>query len=204
MIQGVGLLALIWILSGWLWMPQDADPAATGHMIQRSFPCLIHDEVEKRLTEKQVDSSSPTENQEPLQYSETELEMICAVIQNEVGNFSIAYKEMVAGVIYNRLCSDQFPDTVYDVLHQDNQFTAIRNYYVRRHPIDPETRLAVQHVFEENWRQSDTWHTAVFYYNPAFSTLESRRWFENNLTFLFSYTEQLGSQDYTTRFFTLK
>lgn len=50
--------------------------------------------------------------------SENEIAMIEITIQHEVGNFSKEYKTYVAELIRNRLISEDFPNTVTEVLFQ--------------------------------------------------------------------------------------
>lgn len=48
--------------------------------------------------------------------SENEIHLLETTIQHEVGNFSKEYKKLIAELIYNRYLSDDFPNTITEVL----------------------------------------------------------------------------------------
>ena len=131
--------------------------------------------------------------------SDWEIQMVEMTIQHEVGNFSKEYKTCVAELIYNRILSDDFPDTVTDVLFQSGQFQGISNWLYSGIVPDEETKEVVKAVFS----QDSTSHPATFYYNPALSEYDSIVWFEysGDVELVFEYTENNWGIDYTTRFF---
>lgn len=55
--------------------------------------------------------------------TDEEYRMLVLAVYLESGNQSYSCKEAVASVILNRLNSDEFPDTIYSVLLQEDQFT---------------------------------------------------------------------------------
>lgn len=133
------------------------------------------------------------------QFSEEEIRLIEVTVQHEVGNFSPEYKKLVAELIYNRLMSDEFPNSIYEVLYQENQFCGIEYWYDPVYPVDSETEVVVAEVFS----QANTSHDATYYYNPALSEYNSVIWFEysGDVDYLFEYTETSWGVSYTTRFF---
>lgn len=56
-----------------------------------------------------------------------EIELIAQLVQSEAGNQDLMGKRYVVDVILNRVDSEKFPDTVEDVIFQDNQFTVIKD-----------------------------------------------------------------------------
>lgn len=105
---------------------------------------------------------------------------------------------MVATCILNRLLSDDFPNTVFEVILQNNQFADIEEYYGLV-PTE-ETKEAVKEVFSSE----ETMHDAVYFYNPNFSETSSILWFEESgdVEFLFEYSETgYGEVTWNTRFF---
>lgn len=131
--------------------------------------------------------------------SAEEINLIEVVIQHEVGGLSADYKRLIAELIYNRLLSEEFPDSVKGVLYQRNQFCGIENWYYPEYPVDEETRQIVKEVFSS----PETSHQATFYYNPALSEYESLVWFEysGDVMYEFEYEETSWGVTYTTRFF---
>lgn len=128
--------------------------------------------------------------------SEEEITLIELTVQHEVGSFSIEYKELIAGIILNRLNSPDFPDTITEVLYAENQFSN-GNYYGI--VVDEETSQAVENVFSSEASP----HEATYYYNPDLSASYAISWFEysGDVEYLFSYSEEDWGIIYNTRFF---
>ena len=131
--------------------------------------------------------------------TDNEISMIEIVIQHEVGNFSKEYKTYVAELIRNRLISEDFPNTITDVLFQKGQLQGISSWLYSGIVPDEETKAVVKEVFSAEF----TSHEATFYYNPTLSEYESVMWFEysGDVEFVFEHTETNWGIEYTTRFF---
>ena len=76
------------------------------------------------------------------EYSEQEL--LARVVEAEAGNQGIIGKRLVVAVIYNRVESEKFPNTVYDVLTSPHQFSTVWNGQVEKMEITPETLFAIE------------------------------------------------------------
>ena len=131
--------------------------------------------------------------------TDEEINLIEVVIQHEVGGLSAEYKRLIAELIYNRIISSEFPDSVREVLYQRNQFCGIESWYYPDYPVDEETKQIVKEVFSN----PETSHKATYYYNPALSEYESLVWFEysGDVMYEFEYEETSWGVTYTTRFF---
>lgn len=170
--------------------------ASDESTVQATIPELtstVYVEVNPRPFEKNV----PQTMYESL--TQDEVNLIEVVIQHEVGGLSADYKRLIAELIYNRILSEEFPDSVRDVLYQKNQFCGIDNWYYPEYPVDEDTRQVVKEVFSNY----ETSHGATYYYNPALSEYESLVWFEysGDVTYEFEYEETSWGVTYTTRFF---
>lgn len=132
-------------------------------------------------------------------FTDEEINLVEVTVQHEVGNFSDDYKTLIAELIYNRLVSEDFPDTVKEVLFQEKQFCGIERWYSPDFEVDDTTKSVVEEVFSKD----DTQHNATYYYNPELSDYDSVVWFEysGDVEFLFEHTEKSWGVDYTTRFF---
>ena len=128
-----------------------------------------------------------------------EVHLIEVVVTHEVGYFTKEYQTLVAEVIYNRIKSDYFPNTVKEVLYQKNQFTGIENWYSKDCQVSETTKEVVKEVFSKD----KTTHEATYYYNPDYSCKTSIKWFENSgdVEYLFSFSQTSWGITYTTRFF---
>jgi len=136
--------------------------------------------------------------------SDTEFDMICAVVQAEADSGSLQFKEYIAAIIYNRLQNENFPNTVYGVLTQENQFGSISNYYSNSYPVDDDTRLAVSRIFSGY----DTYilynlNGAVSYCNPNLVSSSTLNWFESSLIFTYQCTEYINGITWVHRFYAL-
>lgn len=60
-------------------------------------------------------------------YDPQALDLIARVINAEAGSMSLEGKVSVGNVIMNRVASPEFPNTVYGVLYQRNQFTVVNS-----------------------------------------------------------------------------
>lgn len=77
-----------------------------------------------------------------VKYSEQEL--LARVVEAEAGNQGITGKRLVVAVIYNRVESEKFPNTVYEVLTSPHQFSTVWNGQVEKMEITPETLFAIE------------------------------------------------------------
>lgn len=80
-------------------------------------------------------------------YDENDLLWLSRIIYSESGNQSLEGKIAVGNVVMNRVNSDSFPDTVYDVIFQKNQFSPASSRSIYRDP-NPESVVAAKLVME--------------------------------------------------------
>ncbi len=109
-----------------------------------------------------------------INYTKQDFIALCNVVQHEVGDCSTLSKQMVASVIINRVLSDRFPSSLYDVINQDNQFTGIGSYINRTDYATEDTIYWCQYVLNNN---IDYANGALFYYAPQWCGYMS--YFEN-------------------------
>lgn len=94
--------------------------------IARAEP-VIHEEIGPS-----EDSADPL----PVAYEMTEeelaeesyydsLEVLAALVHAEAGNQDLTGKRLVADVVFNRVDSKAFPDTIEEVIYQKNQFSPV-------------------------------------------------------------------------------
>ena len=73
-----------------------------------------------------------------------EQELLARVVEAEAGNQGIIGKRLVVAVIYNRVESEKFPNTIYEVLTSPHQFSTVWNGQVEKMEITPETLFAIE------------------------------------------------------------
>ena len=74
----------------------------------------------------------------------SEIELLERVVEAEAGNQGLMGKRLVVAVIYNRVESEKFPNTIQGVLTSPHQFSTVWNGSVDRVEVTDETRSAIQ------------------------------------------------------------
>ena len=110
-----------------------------------------------------------------IDYTDEEFEMLCYVLQGEVGDCSEASKIAVANVIINRVRSSQFPDSISGVLTAPAQFDAIYGYYNGTTVPTQNTRDCAARALAGE----DNTNGATYYYAPKYCGGASASWFES-------------------------
>lgn len=72
-----------------------------------------------------AEDQTETEIAEEIRFGE--MELIAQLVMAEAGNQDLTGKRYVVDVVLNRVDSDDFPDTVEEVIFQKNQFSVIEN-----------------------------------------------------------------------------
>lgn len=84
-------------------------------------------------TPKPADSDSKT-YVEAMNYTDEDLLWMARIIYAESGGESIECQLAVGSVVLNRVASKSFPNTIYDVIFQPNQFTPARSGSIYKTP----------------------------------------------------------------------
>lgn len=119
--------------------------------------------------------------------SEADYEALLKIVQAEAGNEDDMGKMLVAGVILNRVDSSKFPETVIEVvMQQENgvyQFSPVANGTYQKVKVTQETIEAVERVLAgENFTQG-----ALYFASRKYADPEKMKWFDNSLTRLFEH-----------------
>lgn len=89
----------------------------------------------------------------------TEMELLERVVEAEAGNQGLLGKRLVVAVIYNRVESEKFPNTIYEVLVAPHQFGTVWNGAIEKANVTEETKTA---VFLEVGNRTDS---EILYFN---------------------------------------
>lgn len=171
--------------------------------------------VFSRGMEVQADSSSLT-NRVELEHSESlervisydtiepaycisvtdeDIENLMRIVQAEAGGEDRKGKLLVANVVINRVKNPKFPDNITDVVFQKaqnvTQFSPVSNGTIYNVKITEETREVVYSAL----CGEDNSQGALFFMARKYAEPENAQWFDNNLTYLFSY----GGHDFFKR-----
>ena len=149
-------------------------------------------------TTKPVETTTPIETNTPVAFngynltlSENDMAMMCTIVSSETGYCEDMAQKAVAHTIINRLVSDKFPNDMYSVCTQENQYTAIHSYFDGQYraglaPGSDGWNHTMQLCYEA-LNEYDFTNGAFAYYNPNMCGYNS--WFES-LTL--TYADQYG------------
>ncbi len=116
-----------------------------------------------------------------------EYEVLTRIVEAEAGNQDEKGRMLVAGVVLNRVKSKKFPDTVREVVFQEQngtcQFSPIANGRYYSVKVSAETIEAVDKVLAGE----DVTEGALYFASRKYANPEKMKWFDNHLTKLFSY-----------------
>ena len=149
------------------------------HKTKRTEEVQIEEVKEEPATEEPeivyVEDSEPYINADR---NDSDQRMMAKMAMAEAEGESIEGKALVIRVILNRVASEEFPNTVGEVLYQQGQWESITNGRYSRVEPDEECWEAMEMVLN-GWDNSDG---ATY-----FTRSDSGAWHKANLQFLFEY-----------------
>ena len=116
-------------------------------------------------------------------YTESDYNVLLRIVQAEAGGCDMKGKILVANVILNRVESDEFPDTITDVVYEKRQFSPVSNGSINRCKVEEETVEAVDRALAGE----DYSVGALFFMNRRASSGSNVRWFDTHLDYLFQH-----------------
>lgn len=127
------------------------------------------------------------ERKERYQPDEEEREILERIVEAEAGNQDAEGKLLVANVILNRVESDKFPDTVKEVVLQENngacQFSPVSSGRIWKVKVSQETSEAVERALEGE----DLSDGALYFAARKHADGEKMKWFDTKLMYLFEH-----------------
>lgn len=124
-----------------------------------------------------------------------DIENLMRIVQAEAGGEDRKGKLLVANVVINRVKNAKFPNNITDVIFQKKknvtQFSPVSNGAIYNVKISEDTRDAVYSALYGE----DVSEGALFFMARQYANPENEAWFDNNLTYLFSY----GGHDFFKR-----
>ena len=124
-----------------------------------------------------------------------DIENLMRIVQAEAGGEDKKGKLLVANVVINRVKNAKFPNNITDVIFQKKknvtQFSPVSNGTIYNVKISEDTKDAVYRALYGE----DVSEGALFFMARQYANPENEAWFDNNLTYLFSY----GGHDFFKR-----
>lgn len=125
-----------------------------------------------------------------------DIEALCRIVEAEAGSEDEDGKLLVANVVLNRVESDNFPDTVTEVVFQSekgvSQFSPVSNGRYYQVTVSEETKAAVERALYGE----DISEGALYFVARSYADSGKMNWFEANLKYLFNHG---GHEFYTSR-----
>lgn len=116
-----------------------------------------------------------------------EIDILSKIVEAEAGNQDDEGRLLVANVVLNRMESEKFPDSVKEVvLQQENgvsQFSPVANGRIWQVKISEETKKAVERALSGE----DISEGALYFVSRKYADSEKMKWFDNHLTYLFEH-----------------
>lgn len=125
----------------------------------------------------------------PMAYelSQEDYEVLLRIVEAEAGSEDVKGRMLVAGVIMNRVDNRRFPDTVKQVVFQQEkgiaQFSPVKDGRYYHVSVSEKTVEAVTRVLYGE----DLSEGALYFASRKYADPEKMRWFDRHLTLLFSY-----------------
>lgn len=118
---------------------------------------------------------------------EEELDILLRIVEAEAGCEDEEGKLLVANVVLNRVESEDFPDTVSEVVFQKEkgvtQFSPVSNGKIWTVKVSDETVDAVERAL----KGEDISDGALYFAARKYADDERMKWFDDNLVFLFEH-----------------
>ena len=119
--------------------------------------------------------------------SDEDMEALLRIVEAEAGCEDEEGKLLVANVVLNRVNHKSFPDTVTEVILQKEngvtQFSPVANGRYYRVEVSEETISAVGRALTGE----DISEGALYFAARKYADSDKMKWFDENLTFLFSH-----------------
>ena len=124
------------------------------------------------------------------QMSSDDYYTLLQIVEAEATGGDITSKMIVAGVVLNRVRDSHFPDTIYEVVWQENQFQPTADGRIYSCTVTDSTIEAVERVLQgEDYSQG-----ALFFFARDSAEAQNINWFDSSLMQVFEY----GGHEYFT------
>lgn len=175
---------------GAAWFAVNGITDTLGQEKEKSRPVYIATEGVAGATyspEAGATETQPTETakatEEPLiasmDWDKDDSYMLCKIAMAEAESEGVEGKALVMLVVLNRVWSEEFPDTIEEVIFQKNQFSPVANGRYDEVEPDKECYEALEMIQVEHWNESQD---ALY-----FESKSDSKWHSENLEFLFKH-----------------
>lgn len=183
------LLVVNVLCTGMLWLARTSEVQGQEaiKIEQQEVAKVVTIEDKPVISEERQITFQKLQPQYVINVSQQDIECLMKIVEAEAGCEDRTGKLLVANVVINRVNDDEFPDTVTEVVYQRNsqsaQFSPVSNGRIDSVKISEETREVVYSAL----LGEDVSHGALYFVARQYADPEKVRWFDDNLTLLFSH-----------------
>ena len=145
----------------------------------------VSSSMENKVNE--LDARSITLAENPTLMSDEDYDTLLRIVEAEAGSEDIKGRVLVANVIMNRVKSEDFPNTVTEVVWDNSdgvpQFSPTYDGRINEVSVSDETREAVKQAL----KGTDYSEGALFFIQKSAAEAHNVKWFEKDLKKLFKY-----------------
>ena len=145
----------------------------------------VSSSMENKVNE--LDARSITLAENPTLMSDEDYDTLLRIVEAEAGSEDIKGRVLVANVIMNRVKSEDFPNTVTEVVWDNSdgvpQFSPTYDGRINEVSVSDETREAVKQAL----KGTDYSEGALFFIKKSAAEEHNVKWFEKDLKRLFKY-----------------
>jgi N-acetylmuramoyl-L-alanine amidase len=143
--------------------------------------------VEEFNSVERVITTSRLEPKFRIKVSDSDIDMLSRIVEAEAGQEDYIGKILVADVVINRVNSNDFPDSVTEVVFQKSnnitQFSPVSNGTIDRVTVSDDTVKAVYSAL----MGEDKSGGALYFMARKYSKPQNVEWFDNHLTYLYTH-----------------
>lgn len=167
----------------------EIDRKPIGNILkQNTIPSLEAEEaVRERVYEAQkqagTQQSEKEEKSSQFPCSEQDYQVMLKIVQAEAGGCDRTGKILVANVVMNRVKSDEFPDSITDVVYEGSQFSPVIDGSINQVKVSEDTIYCVNQALSGK----DYSQGALYFMNRKTSQSKNAAWFDQKLTYLFQH-----------------
>ena len=160
-----------------------------GQRVQRVTNTAADLNVSSSMENKvnELDARSITLAENPTLMSDEDYDTLLRIVEAEAGSEDIKGRVLVANVIMNRVKSEDFPNTVTEVVWDNSdgvpQFSPTYDGRINEVAVSDETREAVKQAL----KGTDYSEGALFFIQKSAAEEHNVKWFEKDLKRLFKY-----------------
>ena len=145
----------------------------------------VSSSMENKVNE--LDARSITLAENPTLMSDEDYDTLLRIVEAEAGSEDIKGRVLVANVIMNRVKSEDFPNTVTEVVWDNSdgvpQFSPTYDGRINEVTVSDETKEAVKQAL----KGTDYSEGALFFIQKSAAEAHNIKWFEKDLKKLFKY-----------------